>query len=192
MNQLSRCASALLIATAGLLAGAFSMAAGEYISMQSQREVFERQIAVEREEMRVMPDVEQKELEQIYRAKGLPAADAAKVAAHLMEDPKIALDTKIREERHRPFSGKCAQDVTHDAGRSSPEVTLGHCPIGHIAARPAAHENLGPEVPGTIEASDAHIRSAPRGEDGRGQPRRTASDDDEVVNHGAARANGLN
>ena len=88
----------VLAGIAGLLAGAFSMAAGEYISMQSQREVFERQIAVEREEMRVMPDVEQKELEQIYRAKGLPAADAAKVAAHLMEDPKIALDTKIREE----------------------------------------------------------------------------------------------
>jgi len=88
----------VLAGIAGLLAGAFSMAAGEYISMQSQREVFERQIAVEREEMRVMPDVEQKELEQIYRAKGLPPADAAKVAAHLMEDPKIALDTKIREE----------------------------------------------------------------------------------------------
>jgi VIT1/CCC1 family predicted Fe2+/Mn2+ transporter len=62
----------VLAGIAGLLAGAFSMAAGEYISMQSQREVFERQIAVEREEMRVMPDVEQKELEQIYRAKGLP------------------------------------------------------------------------------------------------------------------------
>ncbi len=88
----------VLAGIAGLLAGAFSMAAGEYISMQSQREVFERQIAVEREEMRVMPDVEQQELEQIYRAKGLPAADAARVAAHLMEDPKIALDTKVREE----------------------------------------------------------------------------------------------
>ena len=88
----------VLAGIAGLLAGAFSMAAGEYISMQSQREVFERQIAVEREEMRVMPDVEQKELEQIYRNKGLPPADAARVAAHLMEDPKIALDTKVREE----------------------------------------------------------------------------------------------
>jgi VIT1/CCC1 family predicted Fe2+/Mn2+ transporter len=88
----------VLAGIAGLLAGAFSMAAGEYISMQSQREVFERQIAVEREEMRVMPDVEQKELEQIYRAKGLPPADAARVAAHLMEDPQVALDTKVREE----------------------------------------------------------------------------------------------
>jgi vacuolar iron transporter family protein len=88
----------VLAGIAGLLAGAFSMAAGEYISMQSQREVFERQIAVEREEMRVMPDVEQAELAQIYRNKGLPQADAERVAAHLMEDPKIALDTKVREE----------------------------------------------------------------------------------------------
>jgi VIT1/CCC1 family predicted Fe2+/Mn2+ transporter/rubrerythrin len=88
----------VLAGIAGLLAGAFSMAAGEYISMQSQREVFERQIAVEREEMRVMPDVEQRELAQIYRSKGLPQADADRVAAHLMEDPRIALDTKVREE----------------------------------------------------------------------------------------------
>jgi len=88
----------VLAGIAGLLAGAFSMAAGEYISMQSQREVFERQIAVEREEMRVMPDVEQRELAQIYRNKGLPAADAERVAAHLMEDPAVALDTKVREE----------------------------------------------------------------------------------------------
>jgi VIT1/CCC1 family predicted Fe2+/Mn2+ transporter len=88
----------VLAGIAGLLAGAFSMAAGEYISMQSQREVFERQIAVEREEMRVMPDVEQAELAQIYRNKGLPSADAERVAAHLMDDPQIALDTKVREE----------------------------------------------------------------------------------------------
>jgi VIT1/CCC1 family predicted Fe2+/Mn2+ transporter len=88
----------VLAGIAGLLAGAFSMAAGEYISMQSQREVFERQIAVEREEMRVMPDVEERELAQIYRNKGLPKADAERVAAHLMEDPVIALDTKVREE----------------------------------------------------------------------------------------------
>ncbi len=88
----------VLAGIAGLLAGAFSMAAGEYISMQSQREMFENQISVEREEMRVMPEVEQEELAQIYRAKGLPAADAARIAAHLMKDPVKALDTKVREE----------------------------------------------------------------------------------------------
>ncbi|HWH36364.1 MAG TPA: VIT1/CCC1 transporter family protein [Candidatus Limnocylindrales bacterium] len=88
----------VLAGIAGLLAGAFSMAAGEYISMQSQRELFERQIAIEREEMRVMPEEELAELAAIYRAKGLPAADAQRVAENLMKDPAKALDTKVREE----------------------------------------------------------------------------------------------
>ena len=88
----------VLAGIAGLLAGAFSMAAGEYISMQSQREFFERQIAIEREEMRVMPEEELAELAAIYRAKGLPAADAQRVAENLMKDPAKALDTKVREE----------------------------------------------------------------------------------------------
>lgn len=83
---------------AGLLAGSFSMAAGEYISMQSQRELFERQISIEREELRVMPDIEEQELADIYRTKGLSDADAKKVAASLMADPQKALDTKVREE----------------------------------------------------------------------------------------------
>src|SRR3954451_3369994 len=55
----------VLAGIAGLLAGAFSMAAGEYISMQTQREMFENQISIEREEMRVMPDLEEEELKQI-------------------------------------------------------------------------------------------------------------------------------
>jgi VIT1/CCC1 family predicted Fe2+/Mn2+ transporter len=88
----------VLAGVAGLLAGAFSMAAGEYISMQSQRELFENQIALEREEMRIMPDVEEEELAQIYRAKGISAEDARRIAAKLMEDPEKALDTKAREE----------------------------------------------------------------------------------------------
>jgi vacuolar iron transporter family protein len=88
----------VLAGIAGLLAGAFSMAAGEYISMQSQRELFERQIALEREEMRVMPEEEERELANIYRAKGLSADEAAIVAARLMADPALALDTKVREE----------------------------------------------------------------------------------------------
>jgi VIT1/CCC1 family predicted Fe2+/Mn2+ transporter len=88
----------VLAGIAGLLAGAFSMAAGEYISMQSQREMFENQIAVEREEMRVMPEVEREELAAIYRAKGIASADAERIAAQLMDDPEKALDTKVREE----------------------------------------------------------------------------------------------
>jgi VIT1/CCC1 family predicted Fe2+/Mn2+ transporter/rubrerythrin len=88
----------VLAGIAGLLAGAFSMAAGEYISMQSQRELFEHQIAIEREELRVMPDVETDELAAIYRGKGVPRAEAERIASHLMADPDIALDTKLREE----------------------------------------------------------------------------------------------
>jgi VIT1/CCC1 family predicted Fe2+/Mn2+ transporter/rubrerythrin len=88
----------VLAGIAGLLAGAFSMAAGEYISMQSQREMFENQISIEREEMRVMPDVEQAELAEIYIEKGVTRPDAERIAATLMEDPDKALDTKVREE----------------------------------------------------------------------------------------------
>ncbi len=88
----------LLAGIAGLLAGSFSMAAGEYISMQSQRELYERQIALERAEMQAMPDEEQAELASIYRAKGFSEDEANRVAARLFRDPEAALDTLIREE----------------------------------------------------------------------------------------------
>jgi vacuolar iron transporter family protein len=88
----------LLTGVAGLLAGSFSMAAGEYISMQSQRELYERQIALERAEMQAMPEEEQAELAAIYRAKGFSEDEAARVAARLFRDPNAALDTLIREE----------------------------------------------------------------------------------------------
>jgi VIT1/CCC1 family predicted Fe2+/Mn2+ transporter len=88
----------VLAGVAGLLAGAFSMAAGEYISMQSQRELFERQIEVERHALRLMPDVERQELAALYVAKGLSQDEADLVADRLMRDPEHALDTKIREQ----------------------------------------------------------------------------------------------
>src|SRR6266480_1082207 len=88
----------LLAGIAGLLAGSFSMAAGEYISMQSQRELFERQIALERAELAAMPEEEEAEMAAIYRAKGFPEHEAASIAARLFEDPEKALDTLVREE----------------------------------------------------------------------------------------------
>jgi VIT1/CCC1 family predicted Fe2+/Mn2+ transporter len=88
----------LLAGIAGLLAGSFSMAAGEYISMQSQRELYERQIALERAEMEAMPDEEQAELAAIYRTKGFSEEEANRVAARLFRDKDAALDTLIREE----------------------------------------------------------------------------------------------
>ncbi len=88
----------LLAGIAGLLAGAFSMAAGEYISMQSQRELFERQIVLEREELLAMPEEEEAELAAVYRAKGFAADEAKAIAHRLFADPEAALDTLVREE----------------------------------------------------------------------------------------------
>jgi VIT1/CCC1 family predicted Fe2+/Mn2+ transporter len=88
----------LLAGIAGLLAGAFSMAAGEYISMQSQRELFERQIALEKAELEAMPQEEQAELAHLYRAKGFTQAEAEAIAARMFGDPEHALDTLVREE----------------------------------------------------------------------------------------------
>ncbi len=88
----------LLAGIAGLLAGAFSMAAGEYISMQSQRELYERQIALERAELEAMPEEEEAELAAVYRAKGFTATEAAAIARRLFADPDKALETLIREE----------------------------------------------------------------------------------------------
>ncbi len=83
---------------AGLLAGALSMAAGEYVSMRSQRELFEYQIALEREELEEYPAEETEELALIYHARGVPLARARELAAALMEQPEHALDTLAREE----------------------------------------------------------------------------------------------
>jgi len=88
----------LLAGIAGLLAGAFSMAAGEYISMQSQRELFERQIELERAEMEMMPEEEEAELAALYRSKGFAPEEATRIAHRIFRDPKTALDTLVREE----------------------------------------------------------------------------------------------
>ena len=88
----------LLSGIAGLLAGAFSMAAGEYISVRSQVEVLERQIALERAELAAIPEEEFEELVAIYRSKGLPEADARRFAEHIFQDPEVALQTLVREE----------------------------------------------------------------------------------------------
>lgn len=88
----------LFAGLAGLLAGAFSMAAGEYISMRSQREAFERELNLEAEELRDDPEAETEELALIYRAKGMDAEEAGKVAKTIMKDREAALDTMAREE----------------------------------------------------------------------------------------------
>ena len=88
----------LLAGVAGLLAGAFSMAAGEYISVRSQREMFEYQIAAERDELEEYPLEEAAELALIYAARGLEPDEAQRVAARIVSNPEHALDTLAREE----------------------------------------------------------------------------------------------
>lgn len=87
-----------LAGVAGLLAGAFSMAAGEYISMRSQRELYEYQIGLEREELAQYPEEEAEELALIYNARGVPMDQAREMANRLMADPEHALATLSREE----------------------------------------------------------------------------------------------
>jgi VIT1/CCC1 family predicted Fe2+/Mn2+ transporter len=88
----------VLAGVAGLLAGAFSMATGEYVSMRVQRELFERELAIETEELETMPEEEEAELALIYRAKGLPREDAERIAHTIIADRATALDTLAREE----------------------------------------------------------------------------------------------
>lgn len=88
----------LLAGIAGLLAGAFSMAAGEYVSMRTQRELFERMIHLEAHELGVDPQGETEELAAIFRRKGIPAELARQTAEALMADPETALAVHAREE----------------------------------------------------------------------------------------------
>lgn len=88
----------LLTGVAGLIAGAISMALGEWLSVTNSRELARTQIAREREELEQTPESEQKELALIFQAKGLDRAQAQRVAADLMRDQEAALATLAREE----------------------------------------------------------------------------------------------
>lgn len=82
----------------GLIGGAFSMAAGEYVSMKAQRELFERELELERRELARRPENERRELAQIYRNRGVTADVADRLATEMMADPELALETHAREE----------------------------------------------------------------------------------------------
>ena len=92
--------SAVIVLTgvAGMVAGAFSMAAGEYVSVRSQREMYEYQIGLEREELDQYPEEEANELALIYAARGTPPAEARRLADAMIADRENALDTLAREE----------------------------------------------------------------------------------------------
>lgn len=88
----------MLSGIAGLLAGAFSMAAGEYLSVRSQREMYEYQIGLERDELEQYPAEEAAELALIFQAKGLEREEARRLSEKLIADPDQALETLTREE----------------------------------------------------------------------------------------------
>jgi VIT1/CCC1 family predicted Fe2+/Mn2+ transporter len=87
-----------LAGLAGLLAGAFSMAAGEYVSMKAQTELLERELEMERIELRRSPEAERAELAQLYASRGVDQAVAKELADEMMRTPELALQTHAREE----------------------------------------------------------------------------------------------
>lgn len=87
-----------LAGVAGLVAGAVSMAAGEWVSMKAQQELFERELEIERREHQRNPNVERVELAQIYQSRGLDPSTAYELAEQVMQDPEHALEVHAREE----------------------------------------------------------------------------------------------
>ena len=87
-----------LAGLAGLIGGAFSMAAGEWVSMKAQSELLERELAIERRALAHAPDKERRELAAIYRQRGIDKTTAESMAAQVMADPDLALEVHAREE----------------------------------------------------------------------------------------------
>ncbi len=88
----------VLAGVSGLLAGAASMAAGEYVSMKAQNELIERELEIERRSLSEQPLEERQELEALYRSRGIEAEHAEAMAEAVMADPDVALEVHAREE----------------------------------------------------------------------------------------------
>ncbi|HWA16844.1 MAG TPA: VIT1/CCC1 transporter family protein [Gemmatimonadales bacterium] len=98
-GELNLSGHAVIVAgVAGMVADALSMGSSGYLAAKSEREVQEHEIAMERDEIRLMPDLEREELSLLYQAKGIPTAQADELAASVMQDPERALQEKVREE----------------------------------------------------------------------------------------------
>ncbi len=88
----------LVTGFAGMLAGAISMALGEWLSVQSSRELYKHQIGIEKAELAAAPEEEAEELALIYEARGVPKQEAQRMAQHIISDPEAALESLAREE----------------------------------------------------------------------------------------------
>jgi VIT1/CCC1 family predicted Fe2+/Mn2+ transporter len=116
-----------LAGLAGLVGGAFSMAAGEYVSMRAQSELLERELDVEREAIRHEPEDERRELAAIYKKRGLDSGMAEELSEKMMSNPEVALETHAREElginpeeTGNPFQAAGSSFVTFGVGAFIP------------------------------------------------------------------------
>ncbi len=130
----------LMTGLAGLLAGALSMAAGEYVSVRSQREMYEYQIALEREEVAEYPEEEAEELALIYQARGVDLEKAREVSRALLARPEQALDVLAREELGlnpddlgSPWGAATSSFLSFAAGAAVPLVPF----IARLSGAPA-------------------------------------------------------
>jgi len=129
---------AILLATlAGLVAGALSMAAGEYVSVSSQTDIEKADIAREAEELEEMPDIELEMLTQIYEERGLKRSTAEKVAQELTE--KDALAAHVRDElgitetsKANPIQAALASGAAFTSGGILPLIVSFFAPLSHI------------------------------------------------------------
>ena len=130
----------LMTGSAGLLAGALSMAAGEYISVRTQREMYEYQIALERDEVAEYPEEEAEELALIYEARGVDIEKAREVSRSLLSRPEQALDVLAREELGlnpddlgSPWQAATASFLAFGCGAVIPLVPfLSRVPAAHV------------------------------------------------------------
>jgi predicted membrane protein (TIGR00267 family) len=88
----------LVTGIVGTVADSLSMGASGYLAAKSEQEVYEHEIEVEREEIRIMPDIEEEELALIYAARGVPEEQARELAKEVMSDPERALAEKVQSE----------------------------------------------------------------------------------------------
>ncbi|HEX3459530.1 MAG TPA: VIT1/CCC1 transporter family protein [Acidimicrobiales bacterium] len=116
-----------LAGLAGLVGGAFSMAAGEYVSMRAQSELLQRELNVEREAIRHEPEDERRELAAIYKSRGLDSGMAEELSEKMMSNPEVALETHAREElginpeeTGNPFQAAGSSFVTFAVGAFIP------------------------------------------------------------------------
>jgi len=118
-----------LAGLAGLVAGAFSMAAGEYVSVSAQSELLQRELDLERRELERHPEAETRELATVFERRGVEHADALRLAQAVMADPEVALEVHAREElgvrpgkTGSPWQAAAASFVTFAIGALIPLV----------------------------------------------------------------------